>query len=305
MNCPSSRWVFIRLAGTRAAPDSPLIALRALDTDTSPLAMDRSTVRPPSAAGLYYPRDADGLRRALRTLLCGKPAAATRAPKALVVPHAGYAYSGTVAASAYRTLQGSAAQRIRHVVLLGPSHRVSMRGLAMPSCDYYATPVGDVPIDGSMREHVRELGLAGVDDAPHRLEHSLEVQVPFLQTVLGPFDLLPIAVGSAPADQVCRVLEAAWRGEETLVVVSTDLSHHHTYVEARSLDEQTARSIVERRSDISDAQACGAGGLNGLMVAARHKGLEVELLDRQTSGDATGDNSRVVGYGSFALYEAA
>ena len=269
------------------------------------LAMERSTVRPPSAAGLYYPKDADGLRRALRTLLAGHTAAVTRLPKALVVPHAGYAYSGTVAASAYHTLESAAAERIRHVVLLGPSHRVATRGLAMPSCDFFSTPVGEVRVNDEARRRLRELGLAGVDDAPHRVEHSLEVQLPFLQAVLGDFDLLPIAVGSGPAEQVCRALEAVWGGPDTLIVVSTDLSHYHTCVEARTLDEETARWILARRSDISDAQACGAGGLNGLMEAARHKGLAVELLDRQTSGDATGEDARVVGYGSFALYERA
>lgn len=270
----------------------------------SALAMDRHTVRPPSAAGLYYPRDPDGLRRALRTLLDAGTTSAARVPKALVVPHAGYAYSGPVAAAAYHTLESAAArQGIRHVVLLGPSHRVPMRGLAMPSCDFFATPVGTVPINDPARTRLRELGLAGVDDAPHRVEHSLEVQVPFLQAVLEDFDLLPIAVGSAPAEQVCRVLEAVWGGPETLLVVSTDLSHYHTYLEARTLDEQTARLIVARRSDISDTQACGAGGLNGLMEAARHKSLQVHLLERQTSGDTAGDNSRVVGYGAFALFE--
>ncbi|HET7203185.1 MAG TPA: AmmeMemoRadiSam system protein B [Steroidobacteraceae bacterium] len=269
----------------------------------SALAMDRFTVRPPSAAGLYYPKDADGLRHALRTLLSATTSPVARMPKALVVPHAGYAYSGPVAASAYHTLESAAARRIRHVVLLGPSHRVPMRGLAMPSCEYFSTPVGNVRVHDEARQRLRELGLAGIDDAPHRLEHSLEVQLPFLQAVLEDFDLLPIAVGSAPAEQVCRVLEAVWGGPETLIVVSTDLSHYHTYVEAQALDEQTTRLILARRSDISDAQACGAGGLNGLMEAARHKALQVELLDRRTSGDASGDNSRVVGYGSFALYE--
>ena len=267
--------------------------------------MDPLTVRPPTAAGLYYPKDADELRHALRTLLAVRTPADGPVPKALVVPHAGYAYSGPVAASAYHTLASPEAQRIRRVVLLGPSHRVRMRGLAMPSSERFATPVGEVPVDRTARHHLRELGLAGIDDAPHRLEHALEVQLPFLQAVLGEFEVLPIAVGAAPVDQVCRVLEAVWGGPETLIVVTTDLSHHHTYVEAQVIDEQTARMILARRSDIADAQACGASGLNGLMEAARHKALEVRLLERQTSGDTSGDDSRVVGYGSFALFEPA
>ena len=260
-------------------------------------------VREASAAGLYYPRDAAGLRAALQVLLAQDARPASRLPKALVVPHAGYAYSGAVAAAAFRQLACAEAAGIRHVVLLGPSHRVKMRGLALPSCEYFATPLGQVRIDSAARLRLRELGLAGIADAPHALEHSLEVQVPFLQALLGEFDLLPIAVGMAPPEQVGRALEALWGGADTLVIVSTDLSHHHTHVEAQALDQQTAQRILERRSDLSETQACGADSLNGLLEVARHRGLQVELLDRRTSGDTAGDSQRVVGYGSFALYE--
>jgi AmmeMemoRadiSam system protein B len=261
------------------------------------------TVRPPAAAGLYYPRDPEGLRHALQTLLGPLAATAQRLPKALVVPHAGYAYSGEVAASAYRTLgHEEAAARIRHVVLLGPSHRVKVHGLALPSCDGFATPCGTVPINGPARQRLRELGLAGVADAPHALEHCLEVQLPFLQMLLRDFDLLPIAVGIAPPAQVGRALEAVWGGAETLVIVTSDLSHHHTRLEAESLDRATARRIVERRSDLNETEACGADALNGLLEVARQRGLQVELLERRTSGDTAGDDQRVVGYGSFALY---
>lgn len=266
---------------------------------------DSGAVRAAAAAGLYYPRDAEGLRSALQSLLGHAAATATRLPKALVVPHAGYAYSGSVAAAAFRKLAIADAAGIRHVVLLGPSHRVKVRGLALPSCEYFETPIGQVRVNAQARLRLRELSLAGVADAPHAFEHSLEVQVPFLQALLGEFDLLPIAVGMAPPEQVARALEAVWGGPETLVVVSTDLSHHHTHVEALALDQQTAQRILERRSDLSESQACGADSLNGLLEVARHRGLQVELLDRRTSGDTSGDNQRVVGYGSFALYEPA
>jgi AmmeMemoRadiSam system protein B len=260
------------------------------------------SVRPASAAGLYYPKDADALRRVLTTLLARPRPDVARLPKALVVPHSGYSFSGAVAAAAYRTLQPRG-DAIRHVVLVGPSHRVPMRGLAMPSCQYYSTPFGPVPVDDSARQRLRELGLAGVADAPHALEHSLEVQVPFLQELLREFDLLPIAVGSAPPEQVARALDAVWGGPETLVIVTSDLSHHRTHAEALLLDGQTAASILARRSDVSDAQACGAGGVNGLMEIARRKSLEVTLLERGTSGDTAGDCSRVVGFASFMLHE--
>lgn len=265
----------------------------------------KSRVRSPAVAGLFYPKDADGLRRTLRALLAAPraPSASAAPPKALVVPHAGYAYSGAVAAAAYRRLE-KAAGHVRHVVLVGPSHRVRMRGLAMPSCDYFATPCGEVPINDAARNHLRGLGLAGIADAPHAIEHSLEVQLPFLQAMLSEFDVLPIAVGQVPAGQVARALEAVWGGTDTLIVVSSDLSHYHTHSEAQQIDEMTTRSILARRSDLSDAQACGAEGINGLLEVARAKSLKVELVEQGTSADTAGDDSRVVGYGSYALFEA-
>ena len=154
------------------------------------------------------------------------------------------------------------------------------------------------------RQRLRELGLVGVSDAPHAAEHSLEVQLPFLQVVLGEFDILPIAIGLAPPDQVAHALDAAWNGADTLIVVSSDLSHYHTSEEARQLDAQSTQAILERRSDLPDEQACGARAINGLMQVARRRNLAVELLDQRNSGDTAGDRSRVVGYGSYAVYEA-
>ena len=266
--------------------------------------MGKSRVRPPAVAGLFYPDDEAALRAAVLAFVHEHGAdAAARAPKALIVPHAGYLYSGSVAGCGYRLLEGVGAG-IRHVALFGPSHRVPMRGMAVPSDDYFATPLGDVPIDEAGRRRLREHGLVGIADAPHATEHSLEVQLPFLQAVLGKFDVLPIAIGLAPPEQVARALDAVWNGPDTLIVVSSDLSHYHTYAEAQHLDDETTRSILARRGDVSDEQACGARGINGLMEVARRRGLRVELLDQRNSGDTAGDRSRVVGYGSYALYEA-
>ena len=264
----------------------------------------RPRVRPPAVAGLFYPKDAAGLHRTLRALLAAPsaPSASARAPKAIIVPHAGYAYSGPVAAAAYRKLE-SAADTVRHVVLIGPSHRVRMRGLAMPSCDFLATPCGEVPVYEAGRQRLRELSLAGVSDAPHAIEHSLEVQLPFLQEVLRDFDVLPIAIGQVPGGLVAQALSPVWGGADTLIVVSSDLSHHHTHAEAVDLDGMTTRTILARRSELSDEQACGAEGINGLLEVARTRGLRVELVDQRTSADTAGDTSRVVGYGSYALFE--
>ena len=263
-----------------------------------------SRVRPPAVAGLFYPQDAEELRRAVTGYMdaCQRSAPARR-PKALIVPHAGYPYSGLVAGCAYRLLRDSRAA-IRHVVMLGPSHRVPMRGLAVPSVDSFATPLGAVPVDASARQRLREFGLVGISDAPHAAEHSLEVQLPYLQVVLDEFDILPIAIGLSPPDQAARALEAAWGGTDTLIVVSSDLSHYHASDEARQLDRESTQSILERRSDLPDEQACGARGINGLMQIAHRRSLDVELLDQRNSGDTAGDRSRVVGYGSYAVYDA-
>jgi AmmeMemoRadiSam system protein B len=263
-----------------------------------------SRLRPPAVAGIFYPADATELRRTVARYINSSPAnAETRSPKAVIVPHAGYPYSGPVAGCAYRLLRDTGASRIRHVVLLGPSHRVPLRGLAVPGVDGFVTPLGVVPIDAAGRQRLRELGLAGIADAPHASEHSLEVELPFLQCVIDDFDLLPIAAGLAPAELVARALEAAWNGPDTLIVISTDLSHYHTAEEARNLDDATTCAILERRSDLSEEQACGSSGVNGLMQVARRLGLTVKLLDQRNSGDTAGDRSRVVGYGSYAVFE--
>jgi AmmeMemoRadiSam system protein B len=223
------------------------------------------------------------------------------APKALIVPHAGYVYSGAVAASAYLRLQ-PARDTIHKVVLLGPSHRVHLFGLAAPVDNLFATPLGMVLVDADLRAAVSRLPGVVVDDLPHVHEHSLEVQVPFLQTVLDDFTLLPMSVGDATTEQVAAVLEAVWGGPETLVVISTDLSHYHRYDDARRLDARTAAAIVAGDPDlIGDQDACGCRPLRGMLrVADRHE-LTIEQIDLRNSGDTAGDRDRVVGYGAFTV----
>jgi AmmeMemoRadiSam system protein B len=264
----------------------------------------KSSVRPPAVAGLFYPANANELRHDVGRYMdvCAPGTGPAVPPKALIVPHAGYQYSGPVAGVAYLRLRDGSAS-IRHVVMIGPSHRVPIRGLAAPSVDSFATPLGNVPVDATGRERLRQLGLVSISDEAHAAEHSLEVQLPFLQVTLEEFDILPITVGLAAPEQVARAIDLVWNGPDTLVLVSSDLSHYHAWSEARQLDTETTRSILERRSDLPDEQACGACGINGLMQVASRRGLAVELLDQRNSGDTAGDRSRVVGYGSYALYE--
>jgi AmmeMemoRadiSam system protein B len=233
--------------------------------------------------------------------VAGKP---EDCPKALIAPHAGYVYSGPVAAKAFSTLTGRS-NAIRRVVLLGPTHRVAVRGLALPDCDAFATPLGKVPIDPSAADAIRAMPQVLVSAQAHLLEHSLEVEIPFLQHVLGEFSLLPLAVGDVSPDAVAEVLDRVWNGPETLVVVSSDLSHYLPYEEARRIDAGTARQIVDLDPTIDHSQACGATPVNGLLLAARKRGLRVRQLDLRSSGDTAGDRRRVVGYGAFAFFEAA
>src|SRR5688572_29942586 len=236
-------------------------------------------VRPAAVAGMFYPGDARALAAEVDELLGGVEELAPRLgfPKALVVPHAGYIYSGPVAARAYDEL-GPARGIVRRVVLLGPVHRVPVRGLALPGATAFATPLGQVPIDGAAVRAVQDLPQVVESDPAHALEHSLEVQLPFLQKVLGEFSLVPFAVGTASAEEVAQVIERLWGGPETLVVVSTDMSHYHAYQEARRIDSATLARIAACATDIGHDEACGATPLNGLLSFARTRKLQVRQL---------------------------
>lgn len=260
-------------------------------------------VRPPAVAGSFYPANPEALLDAVRSSFAGSrvPNGEPPVPKALVVPHAGYVYSGPIAASAYRRLVPGRAT-IRRVVLLGPSHHYPLAGLAVSGADALATPLGLIPVDDEARRAALAVPGVRIDDAAHAAEHSLEVQLPFLQTVLEQFEVLPLAVGRCPAEDVAAVLDAVWGGPETVVVVSTDLSHYHRYADAVALDRRTAASIAALRPEaIGDRDACGAYPLRGLLTAARARSLTAELLDLRNSGDTAGDPERVVGYGALTF----
>ncbi len=225
-------------------------------------------------------------------------------PKALVAPHAGYRYSGPIAASAYATLRG-VSDHVTRVVLLGPAHYVAVRGLAASSCDAFATPLGEVPLDGDARAIACTMASVEVDDAAHAPEHSLEVQLPFLQRTLREFSIVPFVVGRASPDAIADVLDELWGGPETIIVVSSDLSHYHDHATATTRDRRTADAIVAGRGDdLTTDAACGAYPVRGLLTAAHRRGLAPTLLDLRNSGDTTGPRDRVVGYGSFALAAA-
>lgn len=256
------------------------------------------TVRQPAVAGRFYPGRAHDLRHGLDGLLSGARAATTpvpECPKALIVPHAGYVYSGPTAARGYALLDPFAAS-ISRVVLLGPAHRVWVEGLALSDVDAFVTPLGEVPIDRTTADRLGALPSVVHSDAAHLPEHSLEVQLPFLQAVLGAFTLVPVVVGDAEPESVAAVLEEAWGGAETLLLISSDLSHYLPYDQARSTDADTISRILALSWPLPDRSACGARGINGLLLAARDHGLVPTLVDARNSGDTAGDKARVVGY---------
>ena len=224
-------------------------------------------------------------------------------PKAIIVPHAGYMYSGPVAASAYALL-APLRQTIRRVVMLGPTHRVAIRGLALPAAQAFATPLGEVPVSRADWMALQARDDVMVDDRPHALEHCLEVQLPFLQVILERFEIVPLLVGDAPAEDVASIIEQLWGGPETLILISSDLSHYLSYREAQWSDRAAVGQVLELQAGLDHEQACGATPINGLLIAARKHHLHAHLLDLRNSGDTAGDRAQVVGYTSIAFCEA-
>lgn len=260
-----------------------------------------TAVRTPAVAGIFYPAEPATLTAEVDGLLAGPGMGGPRA-RGLVVPHAAYRYSGVIAARAYRV----ADRAVRRVVLVGPAHRVPIAGMAVPLIESFATPLGEVPVDPALRDLALAVDCVDVDDEPHRLEHSLEVQLPFLQRILTGFSILPVVVGLASDDQVERLLQAVWDREDTLVVVSTDLSHGLADPVARDRDGATARAIVELRPErLRPGDACGQIPTRGLLRVARARGLRIECLGLATSADAGGPADSVVGYGAFAVHGPA
>ena len=260
-----------------------------------------AAIRTPAVAGTFYPVDDHQLKKMINGFLAACRSDAPP-PKAIIVPHAGYIYSGSIAASAYARVSNGR-NFITRVVLLGPSHRVPFYGLAVSNARIFTTPLGSVPVDGESLAAISHLPQVKTLDQAHQWEHSLEVHIPFLQIVLADFKLVPLVVGEAMAEEVGEVLEILWGGPETLIVVSSDLSHYHDYDTARKLDRITSDAITQFRPQaIHYEQACGRNPILGLLTAARHHGMRAEAIDVRNSGDTAGPRDRVVGYGAYIFH---
>jgi len=259
-------------------------------------------MRPAAVAGLFYAAHPDRLRTEIAELLGSASASPAVSPKALIAPHAGYVYSGRIAATAFASLRNGA--RIERVVVIGPAHYVPVRGIAIPTADAFETPLGRLPLDHDALAAIADLPFVISTDAPHAPEHALEVELPFLQTLLRPFALVPLLVGDVAPQNVADVLRRLWGGPETLIVVSSDLSHYHDYESARRLDAATAGAI-ERHDwrHLGPNDACGFLPIAGLLIEAARRGLKTQRLALCNSGDTAGARDRVVGYGAWIFEE--
>jgi MEMO1 family protein len=257
-------------------------------------------IRQPAVSGTFYPATPQKLHQMLTHYLVDVSHNGL-VPKAIIVPHAGYIYSGPIAASAYARLK-NAKDVITRVVVIGPSHRVAFLGLAISSADSFSTPLGDIPVDKESVTSIIYLPFVAYLDQAHAFEHSIEVQLPFLQETLSKFRIVPILAGDASPDQVAQVIDALWGGDETLIVISSDLSHYHDYATAIKLDLQTSEHFERLEYErLSYDLACGKVPVSGLLKSAQQKRLSVKTIDLRNSGDTAGDKSRVVGYGAYVV----
>jgi len=267
-------------------------------------ATNETILRPPAVAGLFYPADSAQLHKEVQTYLrtASNAPETEPVPKAIIVPHAGYVYSGPVAASAYARLLPSR-DRIRRVVLLGPSHRVPFHGLATSSVDAFVTPLGQIPLDQQAITSLGNLPQVQRLDTAHAEEHSLEVHLPFLQETINHFQLVPLVVGDTRPVEVAEVLERLWGDTETLIIISSDLSHYHDYTTAQRLDRDTSTAIEHLQVETLQAEnACGYIPISGLLYLARKRNLHVSTIDLRNSGDTAGPRDKVVGYGAYVVH---
>ncbi|MCW8331193.1 AmmeMemoRadiSam system protein B [Photobacterium sp. SDRW27] len=259
------------------------------------------SIRNPAVAGSFYDKSPESLKCQLDSWLGSEPKIEDYI-RALIVPHAGYIYSGKVAAQAFRYLK-SQADRIHKVILIGPSHRFYFTGCALPSADFFSTPLGKIPIDTESIDKFKNIDDIEVSDQVHAFEHCLEVQLPFLQTCLDQFTLLPILTSNVSPVTVANLIDSLWQDENTLLVISSDLSHYHPYTEAQKIDRNTCTLIESYEPSLSPEQACGSTGINTLLLLAKQRGYQLKRVELKNSGDTAGDKERVVGYVSYLISE--
>ena len=256
--------------------------------------------RRPAVAGTFYPADPQQLHAMVQQYL-NDAEISSKVPKAIIAPHAGYVYSGSIAASAYARLK-PARESITQVILIGPSHRVGFSGLAASQASHFSTPLGDIALNQDAIDSIMHLPFVDYLEHAHTYEHSLEVHLPFLQEALDNFSLVPLVVGNATPEQVAQILNQLWGGPETLIVISSDLSHYNDYQTALDIDQDTSKKIEQLDfQSLTPHSACGLTPISGLLALAKSKALQVKTIDLRNSGDTAGDKNRVVGYGAYVI----
>lgn len=266
--------------------------------------MKVDSIRRPAVAGRFFPAVRSELTAIVQSCLQeASPPERTGAPKAIIAPHAGFAFSGPVAGSAFAPLT-EAANEIGRVVLIGPSHHVAFDGVATSGFGNFETPLGVVSVDAGAIRQALKFDFVKEFEPAHQREHSLETHLPFLQSVLGEFQVVPLVTGRIDRETLARLFDALWGGEETIISVSSDLSHFFDYETARSLDRETSTRIAQFEADqITPDDACGAVSIRGFLEAGRRREMRSEIIDLRNSGDTAGDRSRVVGYGAYGFWE--
>jgi hypothetical protein len=261
-----------------------------------------TNIRKPNVAGQFYPEQTKALVEMINKFLSeAKHVVLPEQPKAIIVPHAGYIYSGTVAATIYAALS-QYKDIINNVILLGPTHRMTFKGVAATMVDCFETPLGSIPVVHNWRNTLTS-SVVNVNETAYEMEHSIEIQLPFLQVVLDKFELLPFVVGDEDFIAVADIIDSLWGKEDTLVVVSSDLSHYKDYNTAQELDALTSQAIVNLTPlEIKHEQACGLIPIQGLLQAAKNRKMKVRALDVRNSGDTAGSKDSVVGYGAFCFW---
>jgi len=261
-----------------------------------------TSVRSPAVAGFFYPDDPGELREMVQGLIGHAKLDSTPEALSYIVPHAGYVYSGGVAAVAYAHMRRTGVQP-RRIVIIGPSHRVYLQGIAVSESNIFRTPLGDIPVDSQAKRTLLKRGDVILSDMPHAQEHSLEVQLPFLQELFREFAIVPLVVGNADPHYVAAVLASVTSDPDTLLLASSDLSHYLNYEEARRVDADTNSRILAFTNTLMGEQACGAVALNGLLALASQRNATISPLSLLNSGDTAGDHTRVVGYGAYAIHD--
>ena len=259
-------------------------------------------IKQADVAGMFYPGEEASLRQMVDGFI-QKALSFDLRPRAIIAPHAGYIYSGSIAGTAYKTI-AAVRDQIENVIIMSPAHRFYLRGIALHMADAFATPLGNIPVNIGIVKKIKQFSSVQWEERSFIQEHGLETHLPFIQRAFKPgIKIVPMIVGECQESEVAEILESVWEDPRNFVIISSDLSHFHSYADAKKLDRNTVDLIQNLDSQSLDTEfACGHYPICGLLNLARNRKLKIKALDIRSSGDTAGSKESVVGYGSFAVY---